>query len=289
MIAFTKILLEAPVPVQFGGADYERAWNGKLYPKGKAPPEPVAPAPVVAQTVPGVVQPVPTDVKPVYQLPGGPAQGVVPPGAAAQNVVRETPPVPRASAVQAAFKQPAGVPRKTTNTETVSQTPGVRAAAEKPAPIIPPVVKTAAVETVPVPPPIVNPYIQDLQAKVKAGARAGGGENAYQDAVRLNAARRGIAVAPVPAVVAPVPHAVVAPVPPPVTKIAQVGDMSGAQAAGHALKKGATAAGEAAGSFGRRAMEFAGENPLAAGVGAGVAGALGLRKILQRNKQTQNI
>jgi len=48
-------------------------------------------------------------------------------------------------------------------------------------------------------------------------------------------------------------------------------DISGQEAAGIALKKGAHAAGEAVGSFSKKAAEFAGENPLAAGVALGGA------------------
>jgi len=61
-------------------------------------------------------------------------------------------------------------------------------------------------------------------------------------------------------------------------------DISGTDAAGIALKKGAQATGEALGSGAKKAMEFAGENPVAGGLVAGAAGALGLRKLLQRNK-----
>lgn len=61
-------------------------------------------------------------------------------------------------------------------------------------------------------------------------------------------------------------------------------EISGTEAAGIALKKGAQATGEALGSGAKKAMEFAGENPVAGGLVAGAAGALGLRKLLQRNK-----
>lgn len=61
-------------------------------------------------------------------------------------------------------------------------------------------------------------------------------------------------------------------------------EISGTEAAGIALKKGAQATGEALGSGAKKAMEFAGENPVAGGVVAGAVGALGLRKLLQRNK-----
>ena len=61
-------------------------------------------------------------------------------------------------------------------------------------------------------------------------------------------------------------------------------DISGTEAAGIALKKGAQATGEALGSGAKKAMEFAGENPVAGGLVAGAVGALGLRKLLQRNK-----
>lgn len=59
------------------------------------------------------------------------------------------------------------------------------------------------------------------------------------------------------------------------------GDMSGSEAAGHALKKGAESAGEAVGSFGKKAMEFAGEHSGAAGLAAGGLAAYALAK---RNK-----
>lgn len=61
-------------------------------------------------------------------------------------------------------------------------------------------------------------------------------------------------------------------------------EISGTEAAGIALKKGAQATGEALGSGAKKAMEFAGENPVAGGLVAGAVGALGLRKLLQRNK-----
>ncbi len=61
-------------------------------------------------------------------------------------------------------------------------------------------------------------------------------------------------------------------------------EISGTEAAGIALKKGAQATGEALGSGAKKAMEFAGENPVAGGVVTGAVGALGLRKLLQRNK-----
>ena len=61
-------------------------------------------------------------------------------------------------------------------------------------------------------------------------------------------------------------------------------EISGTKAAGIALKKGAQATGEALGSGAKKAMEFAGENPVAGGLVAGAVGALGLRKLLQRNK-----
>lgn len=61
-------------------------------------------------------------------------------------------------------------------------------------------------------------------------------------------------------------------------------EISGTEAAGIALKKGAQATGEALGSGAKKAMEFAGENPVAGGLAAGAVGALGLRKLLQRNK-----
>ena len=61
-------------------------------------------------------------------------------------------------------------------------------------------------------------------------------------------------------------------------------DISGTDAAGIALKKGAQATGEALGSGAKKAMEFAGENPVAGGLVTGAVGALGLRKLLQRNK-----
>ena len=64
-------------------------------------------------------------------------------------------------------------------------------------------------------------------------------------------------------------------------------DISGTDAAGIALKKGAQATGEALGSGAKKAMEFAGENPVAGGLVAGAVGALGLRKLLQRNKSVQ--
>lgn len=61
-------------------------------------------------------------------------------------------------------------------------------------------------------------------------------------------------------------------------------EISGTEAAGIALKKGAQATGEALGSGAKKAMEFAGENPVAGGLVTGAVGALGLRKLLQRNK-----
>lgn len=49
-------------------------------------------------------------------------------------------------------------------------------------------------------------------------------------------------------------------------------ETTGVEAAGHALKKGAHAAGEAAGSLGKHAADFAGANPGTAGL---IAGGLG--------------
>jgi hypothetical protein len=73
-----------------------------------------------------------------------------------------------------------------------------------------------------------------------------------------------------------------------VTKAARkLTDVSGTEAAGHALNKGAQAVGDAAGSFGKKAMEFAGDNPVAAGALTGAAGVLGLRKLMTRNKPAQ--
>jgi hypothetical protein len=62
-------------------------------------------------------------------------------------------------------------------------------------------------------------------------------------------------------------------------------EIGGAEAAGIALKKGAQATCEALGSGAKKAMEFAGENPVAGGVVAGALGALGLRKLIKRNKE----
>jgi len=76
------------------------------------------------------------------------------------------------------------------------------------------------------------------------------------------------------------PHTVAAPV----VKTVNTDNISGSQAAGIALKKGAHATGEAIGSGAKKAMEFAGEHPVAGGLIAGAAGALGLRKLLNRNK-----
>ncbi len=59
-------------------------------------------------------------------------------------------------------------------------------------------------------------------------------------------------------------------------------DISGARAAGIALKKGAQATGGAVGSAAKKTVEFAGEHPMIGGVALGalgVAGALGLRKL----------
>jgi len=62
------------------------------------------------------------------------------------------------------------------------------------------------------------------------------------------------------------------------------GEISGSEAAGIAAKKGISAAGEAIGSAGKKAFEFAGEHPVAGGLAAGAIGALGLKKLLQRNR-----
>lgn len=62
-------------------------------------------------------------------------------------------------------------------------------------------------------------------------------------------------------------------------------DMSGSEAAGIALKKGAQSAGEAVGSLGKKAAEFAGDNPGAAGL---IAGGIGAAAILAaRRKKAQ--
>lgn len=65
-------------------------------------------------------------------------------------------------------------------------------------------------------------------------------------------------------------------------------ELTGAQHAGIALQKGAHAVGDAAGSLGHKAVEFAHDSPMAAGAIAGAAGvgaALGLRRIMQGRKQ----
>ena len=62
-------------------------------------------------------------------------------------------------------------------------------------------------------------------------------------------------------------------------------DLSGSEAAGIAAKKGAQAVGDAVGSAGKKVAELAGEHPALAGAGVAAA-ALGLRKILRRDKQS---
>ena len=59
---------------------------------------------------------------------------------------------------------------------------------------------------------------------------------------------------------------------------------TGAEAAGHALKKGAQAAGEAAGSLGKHAADFAGANPGTAGAIVGGLGAAALYAAARRRK-----
>lgn len=61
-------------------------------------------------------------------------------------------------------------------------------------------------------------------------------------------------------------------------------NISGAQATGELLKRGAKSAGEAVGDIGKKVSEFAQDNPLAAGIGAGAVGALGIRRLINRNK-----
>ncbi len=61
-------------------------------------------------------------------------------------------------------------------------------------------------------------------------------------------------------------------------------NVSGSQATGELLKRGAQSAGEAVGNMGKKVAEFAHESPLAAGIGAGAIGALGIRKLISRNK-----
>lgn len=183
----------AQQPVTQVAAGFQRAPNGGLFRANVQPTQPVAPQPVVP-------------VAPRFvNRAGVPA---APPAAPVQQVAQTVKP----QVIQAAPVQNTPIV-----TNTVSQTPGVRAAVGN--------------------------------------------------------------VVPQPA---PAPILPAAPVP----QVAKVADMTGTEAAGVALKKGAEATGEATGSAAKKAMEFAGENPTAAGILAGAAGALGLRKILNRNKQT---
>jgi len=64
--------------------------------------------------------------------------------------------------------------------------------------------------------------------------------------------------------------------------------ISGSEAAGIAAQKGMKAAGDAGGSIAKKAAEFAGEHPVAAGVVGGAAAAYGLRKIFNKNSKSQS-
>lgn len=62
-------------------------------------------------------------------------------------------------------------------------------------------------------------------------------------------------------------------------------DVSVVQKVGDTVSKGLKTAGETVSSGAKKAMEFAGEHQLASGVAAGALGALGLRRLLRRNKE----
>jgi hypothetical protein len=260
MIAITKYLSEANEPAgsTLSKMGYWKDDNGRWQPPGYKPPQ-------VAQTIPvAAVEPQTVQVAPAAQPAA--AQAVQP---AATRVVKKAAPKITKRIVTAP-QPPAGVPA------------------------VQPAVAQAD-----------DANIRRLTASVKAGARVGS-EKGYEDAVKLAAARR--AAAPVQTVAAvhppvakivtpvtqpvvatqPVAQQVVAQQPVPVTNVAKAvraADISGSQAAGIALKKGAQSAGEAVGSLGNKTMELAGEHPGMAGAAAGVVGALGLRKLFNRNKQ----
>lgn len=61
-------------------------------------------------------------------------------------------------------------------------------------------------------------------------------------------------------------------------------NISGPQATGELLRRGGQAAGEAAGSFGKKVAEFAHENPLTAGAIGGAGLLYGTGKVFNRNK-----
>jgi len=257
MIAITKYLSEANEPAgsTLSKMGYWKDDNGRWQPPGSKPLQ-------VAQAIPAAA----VEPQTVQVAPAAAAQAVQP---AATRIVKKTAPKITKRIVTAP-QPPAGVPA------------------------VQPAVAQAD-----------DANIRRLTASVKAGARVGS-EKGYEDAVKLAAARRAAAPVqtvaavhpPVAKIVTPVTQPVVAtqPVaqqlvaqqPVPVTNVAKAvraADISGSQAAGIALKKGAQSAGEAVGSLGNKTMELAGEHPGMAGAAAGVVGALGLRKLLNRNKQ----
>ena len=65
--------------------------------------------------------------------------------------------------------------------------------------------------------------------------------------------------------------------------VKKVEDFSGTEAAGIAIKKGAKAAGKEVGSIAQKAVEVAGEHPVATAAAAGVTGGLGLKRLLRKN------
>ena len=217
------------------------------------------PAPQMAANIAPQVPPTPMSTPTVTNqiAPQAAAQGQV------QRVVKKV--------RQVAPQGPAGVPRATRKVvNATTQTQPVAPAIPTPAQPMPP----------------TNPVVQDLTNKVKTGV---GTEEGYQNAVRLSAARRAISSQPVaqPAPIAPVQTVVhqvpIQPVPVQhvVQPIQTVDNMSGTEAAGVALKKGAKATGEAAGDVGKKAMELAGEHPAVAGAAGALGAAAGLRRILR--------
>ena len=271
MIALTKVLQEAQKTTT-------NAYGHVIGPDGNpvvsyAPnPNHAGYLPVNPQTYAGAVQainaqntPVTSAPQVVTVAPQAPITPMVPVAASTHQLIPQA-----AATTHVQPKNFAGIPQKVARkvTKTVTQQN--------------PTMSAAPVQT-------TNPVIQDLTRKVKSGV---GTEQGYQDAVRLNAARRAMNVQTVQPQVAPIqqnPTMPIAQVPvaqPPIVQPVpvqpvQAADMSGSEAAGVAMKKGAHAAGEAVGSLGKKTMELAGEHPVMAGAVGALGAAAGLKRILR--------
>ena len=244
MIALTKVLLEIPIPVT--PVDQRFATMGLRVPNRAYS---AVPRQVTTQAV---------------------QQTATPNISRVARVAKQTAP----SVIPTALPTPAGIPRQIA--QPVTTTPVVNV--PRPAPVTTPMVTQyvqPAVAPPVVAPPPVNPVIQNLGQKVKAGV---GTEEGFQNAQKFQTAKAAIAAQPAVSAVKEAGK-----------EAAEIGkkatkEISGSEAAGIALKKGSEATGEAIGSAGKKAMEFAADHPGAAGLLGGAVTALGLRRLLRRKE-----